>query len=369
MWDVDSSGQEVAPPANTAAGAAGSALPNAMARMQETAMMTALLQQQAALTRRARRLHIGNLPPGLTLESMRELFNTTLSAAKLTLDEAPCINDVHMSGDARFGFVEFRSVLECTNALVLDGMQLLGRALKVQRPNDYMPPPPGLDKVLIPQSVSSVVTSVHVGNLPLGAGLTAEMLKQFFNAAITSANLHDSSKEGDPVIDSMIGSEGKFGFIEFRTIAEARYGEIWGDATSCIALNNIELAGKQLRIERPRDYAPMPDSMLDELRAAGEDLASAEEMGEILEDARSECSKHGAVSLYVPKPGVSGPAGSGAEEAAIALKLFAEYGTAAEALACGKELHGKQFDGRTVLASFLPPEAFQAVKGLDCFTA
>mmetsp|Transcript_19855 Transcript_19855/g.58630 ORF Transcript_19855/g.58630 Transcript_19855/m.58630 type:complete len:262 (-) Transcript_19855:67-852(-) len=100
-----------------------------------------------------------------------------------------------------------------------------------------------------------------------------------------------------------------------------------------------------------------------------EDLASAEEMGEILEDARSECSKHGAVSLYVPKPGVSGPAGSGAEEAAIALKLFAEYGTAAEALACGKELHGKQFDGRTVLASFLPPEAFQAVKGLDCFTA
>ena len=34
-----------------------------------------------------------------------------------------------------------------------------------------------------------------------------------------------------------------------------------------------------------------------------------------------------------------------------------------------QELHGKQFDGRTVLASFLPPEAFQAVKGLDCFTA
>ena len=167
-WDVDSSGQEVAPPANTAAGAAGSALPNAMARMQETAMMTALLQQQAALTRRARRLHIGNLPPGLTLESMRELFNTTLSAAKLTLDEAPCINDVHMSGDASFGFVEFRSVLECTNALVLDGMQLLGRALKVQRPNDYMPPPPGLDKVLIPQP-----KGMGGGGLRLGDGLSS----------------------------------------------------------------------------------------------------------------------------------------------------------------------------------------------------
>jgi hypothetical protein len=83
------------------------------------------------------------------------------------------------------------------------------------------------------------------------------MLKQFFNAALVSANLHDTSKEGDPVTDSMLGTEGKFGFIEFRTIAEA---------TSCIALNNIELGGKQLRIERPRDYAPMPEAMLDELR-------------------------------------------------------------------------------------------------------
>ena len=55
----------------------------------------------------------------------------------------------------------------------------------------------------------------------------------------------------------LAGSEGKFGFIEFRTIAEA---------TSCMALNNIELGGKQLRVERPRDYAPMPDAMLEEVR-------------------------------------------------------------------------------------------------------
>ena len=62
---------------------------------------------------------------------------------------------------------------------------------------------------------------LHVGNLPLGVGLTADMLKQFFNAAIVSASLHDTSMEGDPVNDSMLGSEGKFGFVEFRTIAEA----------------------------------------------------------------------------------------------------------------------------------------------------
>ena len=81
---------------------------------------------------------------------------------------------------------------------------------------------------------------LHVGNLPLGVGLTAEMLRQFFNAALVSANLHDGSKEGEPVYDAVLGPESKFGFVEFRTIAEA---------TSCLALNSIELGGKQRRIE------------------------------------------------------------------------------------------------------------------------
>ena len=49
---------------------------------------------------------------------------------------------------------------------------------------------------------------LHVGNLPLGVGLSAEMLKQFFNAALVSASLHDTSKEGDPVLDTMIAGEG-----------------------------------------------------------------------------------------------------------------------------------------------------------------
>ena len=300
-------------------------------------------RSQAALTRRARRLHVGNLPPGMTIDALKELFNTTMQAAQLAIDADPCVNDVHMASDNRFSFVEFRSAHECSNAIVLDGMQLLGKPLRVARPNDYQPAPPELARVLIPASVSAAVTSssvsgqaggmaggvggmagmipgmvapnlnnalatgqisppgmagggagalggisgaslaalsagtnsniagsagnhmaltrrarrLHVGNLPLGVGLTIDMIKQFFNAALVSANLHDVTKEGDPVTDVMLGTESKFGFVEFRTIAEAN---------SCMALNNIELGGKQLRIERPRDYAPMPDSMTEELK-------------------------------------------------------------------------------------------------------
>lgn len=333
-WDVDASG-------NVADKPAASSNTAQLTAMQQTAMLTAVLQQQAALTRRARRLHVGNLPPGMTPEALRELFNATMAAAKLSLDEGGCVNGVQMAGDAKFGFVEFRSVVECSSAIVLNGMQLLDKQLKVARPNDYALPPPGLDAVKIPESVSATVTSsnvppqsasilglhnplaaaglstlaaqnstlgaciaasccgaasaarvpgvpdgaagvaglsgasiaalstagvlggaaaglaglggggaaqqnllalcrrarrLHIGNLPQGVGLTAEMLKQFFNAALVSASLHDTSKEGDPVLDSMLGSESKFGFVEFRTIAEA---------TSCLALNNIELGERE----------------------------------------------------------------------------------------------------------------------------
>lgn len=493
--------------------------------------MTALLQQQAAITRRARRLHVGNLPPGLTGEALKELFNTTMQAAKLAHDEQPCVNDVHMAADNKFGFVEFRSAAECSNALALDGMQLLGKPLRVARPNDYAPPPVELLNAIIPPSISATVTSsnlpqapgitgmalggmgnlssgmapvnslmgtqaaaglhgtrsgaegvgcavgcppsatlcpavpgalgsiplvaltvaglptpttggvlagvtsplqnlqaltrrarrLHIGNLPIGVGLTADMLKQFFNAALVSAALHDTSMPGDPVMDAMLGSEGKFGFVEFRTVAEA---------TSCMALNNIELGGKQLRVERPRDYAPMPESMHDELRKAGylgttslapdgKDLLSAQpppaaagnmpmttsttaaageagvppldvsspttvlvlanmmtaaesespsEMAEILDDTKVECEQHGkVVAVLAPKLGAGGEPGGVVDPVAIGLNVFVRFETTAAAVACAKELHGKHFDGRTVTAAFAEESTMLALSELPCY--
>jgi len=257
---------------------------------------------------------------------------------------------------------------------------------------------------------------LHIGNLPQGVGLTGEMLKSFFNAALVSANLHDTSKEGDPAIDAMLGTEGKFGFVEFRTIAEA---------TSCLALNNIELGGKQLRVERPRDYAPMPEAMTEELKKAGvlgnttvapdgkdllsapsatapqpllslppppaplpplqtanatpvvslsnmltrEDAANPEEMADILEDTKAECAKHGQIlAVLSPHLGIGGAAGSGIENAAVEMRVFVRFATTDAAVACAKELHGKQFDGKHVNASFFSEEQFATLQGLPCYS-
>jgi len=520
MWDIDGSGNEVPNDPPAAAGA------HAQIQIQQKAMMTAVMQQQAALTRRARRLHVGNLPSGLEPEALKELFNSTMRAAKLTIDDnlaAGCVNNISMATDNRFCFVEFRTAFECSNALALDQMQLLGKPLRVARPNDYAPAPDELETLVIAKEISDTVTSstvpshamlcsvgtgtlavgsgnhmgtratpslgmaatpfaanlvalqqqsrmmaakvatsaqatgaatsltlggtftslssvntgangglqlnnvmslsrrarrLHVGNLPTSVGLTASKLKQFFNAALVSANLHDTSKPGEPVLDCMLGSEGKFGFVEFRTIAEA---------TACMVLNNIELGGKQLRIERPRDYHPMPESMHGELNRLGvmgntlvapdskdilnpethsaapplspragaaadapllpplavgsatpvlalknlvtmDDLSKPNEMADILDDTKSECDKHGLVVAAIsPKPGAGGPPGSGLEEARIGLHVLVRFATATSALICAKELHGKQFDGRTVVVNFMSEETFEELQALPCF--
>jgi splicing factor U2AF subunit len=74
-------------------------------------------------------------------------------------------------------------------------------------------------------------------------------------------------------------------------------------------------------------------------------------------------------SLLSPKPGASGASGSAVEAKAIALKVFAHFPTASAALACGKELHGKQFDGRTVVASFVSETTFEELRRLPCYAA
>ena len=174
QWDVDGAGKTVAPrdPALAAAAAAMQAQQVQMQQLQQQAMMNAVMQQQAAITRRARRLHVGNLPPGLAPDSLKELFDTTMRAAKLTVDDDPkgCVNGVHMAGDNRFCFLEFRSAFECSAATALDGMQLLGKPLRVARPNDYMPAPADLERTLIPKDVSDTVTSSNVPSAPNQSG-------------------------------------------------------------------------------------------------------------------------------------------------------------------------------------------------------
>jgi len=135
-----------------------------MAQQQQEALVK-LMQQQAGMTRRARRLHVSNLPPGMTPEALKELFNTLMLATKIVQNDEQCINAVQMpenkfaeGSSVKFCFLEFRSVFECTAALtVLNGMDLLGNSLKVMRPNDYQPVTPDLERVMVAPHIGATV--------------------------------------------------------------------------------------------------------------------------------------------------------------------------------------------------------------------
>ena len=91
-------------------------------------------------------------------------------------------------------------------------------------------------------------------------------------------------------------------------------------------------------------------------------------MKEILEDTKLECAKHGTISkIASPRVGAAGDAAAGLDGPSIALKVFVAFATTEAAIACARELHGKQFDGRTVSATFCSESTFQGLLALPVF--
>ena len=88
--------------------------------------------------------------------------------------------------------------------------------------------------------ISRRVRKVFIGNIPRDAPeMTPEYLLAFFTEAMTAANLIDPERSGPMIIWAFIEQRTKgFGFIEFRTLAEAE---------SVYALNGIELLGQAAR--------------------------------------------------------------------------------------------------------------------------
>ena len=80
-------------------------------------------------------------------------------------------------------------------------------------------------------------------------------------------------------------------------------------------------------------------------------------MDEILDDTKGEAAQHGRViAIAAPKPGAKADEDDenipGLDEASLKLKCFVQFETVEAAIACAKDMHNRQFDGRTVLASF-----------------
>merc|ERR1712046_111168 len=177
---------------------------------------------------------------------------------------------------------------------------------------------------------------LYIGNLAAGV-VTEQMLKELFTAMFT--NVPGVNSAGAPVINCSLDTSGKFAFIEFRTEEMA---------AMAMALDKVELVGRQISIGRPRGYVdPVsgqpfsgnPTAALQQLMNQGASGANTiplgeavpimnqlgapptsviqlqnmvtqdmlqddEEYNEIVDDIQSECAKSGQVkSIFVPRKG------------------------------------------------------------------
>jgi splicing factor U2AF subunit len=174
-----------------------------------------------------------------------------------------------------------------------------------------------------------------------------------------------------PVLNVDIAPDGKFAFVEFRD-----------EEITQIALtlfDKMELCGRTLNVGRPRGYVEpggsLSSSLLPQLGAFGgpvpaqpppppaapadpptkclkleglimPDMLTEAEYPEVYDDIKTECAQSGAVAqLRIPR--------MGEPQAGL---VFVTYETLSGAAKAKEALHKRQFDGNTVLATFVPEE-------------
>uniref|UniRef100_A0A667Y3D7 Splicing factor U2AF subunit n=1 Tax=Myripristis murdjan TaxID=586833 RepID=A0A667Y3D7_9TELE len=323
------------------------------------------------MTRQARRLYVGNIPFGITEESMMDFFNAQMRLGGLTQAPGNPVLAVQINQDKNFAFLEFRSVDETTQAMAFDGIIFQGQSLKIRRPHDYQPLP-GMSEnpsVYVPGVVSTVVPdSAHklfIGGLPnyLNDDQVKELLTSF--GPLKAFNL---------VKDSATGLSKGYAFCE--------YVDVNLNDQAIAGLNGMQLGDKKLLVQRASvgsknatltsinqtpvtlqvpglmnssvtQMGGLPTEVLCLMNmVAPEELLDDEEYEEIVEDVRDECSKYGQVkSIEIPRPvdGLEVP-GTG--------KIFVEFMSVFDSQKAMQGLTGRKFANRVVVTKYCDPDAY-----------
>ncbi|CAL8302640.1 unnamed protein product [Merluccius merluccius] len=321
------------------------------------------------MTRQARRLYVGNIPFGVTEESMAEFFNAQMRLAGLSQAPSNPVLAVQINQDKNFAFLEFRSVDETTQAMAFDGIIFQGQSLKIRRPHDYRPLPgiseqpafhvPGVVSTVVPDSPHKL----FIGGLPnyLNDDQVKELLTSF--GPLKAFNL---------VKDSATSLSKGYAFCE--------YVDVSATDQAVAGLNGMQLGDKKLIVQRasvgaknanPTSMAEAPVTLqvpgLQGVRNSAvptevlcllnmvmpEELVEDEDYEEILEDIREECCKYGSVrSVEIPRP-VDGV------EVAGCGKIFVEYVSTADCQRAMQALTGRKFANRVVVTKYYDPDLYQ----------
>ncbi|KAK6326770.1 hypothetical protein J4Q44_G00024150 [Coregonus suidteri] len=302
------------------------------------------------MTRQARRLYVGNIPFGITEESMMDFFNAQMRLGGLTQAPGNPVLAVQINQDKNFAFLEFRSVDETTQAMAFDASTCL---------------------VWCPQWCLTQAHKLFIGGLPnyLNDDQVKELLTSF--GPLKAFNL---------VKDSATGLSKGYAFCEYVDVN--LNDQVTMENQAIAGLNGMQLGDKKLLVQRASvgsknatltsinqtpvtlqvpglmnssmtQMAGLPTEVLCLMNmVAVEELVDEEEYEEIVEDVRDECSKYGQVkSIEIPRPvdGLEVP-GTG--------KIFVEFMSVFDSQKAMQGLTGRKFANRVVVTKYCDPDAY-----------
>ncbi|KAM6496933.1 hypothetical protein JOM56_007406 [Amanita muscaria] len=340
------------------------------------------------LSRQSRRLYIGSITPEVNEQNLADFFNKKMVEMDIgTGGPGNPVLAVQCNYEKNYAFVEFRSAEDATAAMAFDGIIFINGPLKIRRPKDYGGIEITTPSVHVPGVVSTNVpdsmNKIFVGGLPtyLNEEQVMELLKSF--GELKAFNLVRENGNGP--------SKG-FAFFEY---VEPNVTDV-----AIQGLNGMELGDRYLVVQRasvgakpgtpgmipnlpydqfpeiPRPIMPAgadPDSinacillMLNMVTA--DDLIDDQEYGDIYEDVKEECSKYGPVDdLRIPRPMKRDKSKWGdhqaaqdalrADEAAGVGRVYVRYVDGASASEAMKNLAGRSFAGRSIIATVLSDDS------------
>jgi len=321
-------------------------------------------QANVLTDRQNRTLYVGNLPLDVKEPEIRDFFNAVMIAAQGP-DRKPgaSVVGVFLNLKKRFSFVEFRSPIEATQAMDLDGLMFRGLALKMGRPPNYNPsrapksvPRLNLSRLgIVSNHVPNGPNKLYIGGIPYN--LKEPQVRELLE---TYGPLRGLFLSFDPVTGLTKGYA--FATYENESVTDAAiqglHGLQIGDRTLVVrrhdaALNQKSDQGSFDTIIKEPITARATTTLCMLQMVTPDDLRDPEEVADITTDIRTECQNFGNVlDIVIPAffPGGKAEAGMG--------KVWVNFSNLEEARACRSALQGRTFADRTVVVSYYDTEKF-----------
>jgi len=338
-----------------------------------------LLARQAApliqATRKDRRLYVGNLPQsmGLTEKQISEFLSAAMrQRGMISVEAEDPILSVWMAPDGQYCFVEFHTIEIAAQALGLSGTVLLNQALRISRPNNWIPTP----ELYPPGAAYATHTGMSIAG-PAGSTASADAAAEraqslarigvpmATTAAIAMAGVPMATPAALPMPPSLLNPmlaaaqaaaqkavAGLATAAGLASAADAHHGALSTDL-SYMGMGrepsaNLPPAAAVAAVAPPSEIASEIVRCSNMLTPA--ELADSHERLEIKEDVLEECRNYGTV-LAIKVPVSNNPS----------CDIYVQFEQPSAAAAAVVALRGRKFDGRVVGMELCTAAAFEAI--------